>query len=201
MKTGKADRRVRYTMRSLRDGLIELMQENHISKISVKMLCEHADINRSTFYAHYENQYDLLRRLEQEVIADFNESIDRCLEDQPVGDTVSLMRQLLDYAAKNAELVMVLLSENGESEFQKDLVSIAQQRLILYLREDTRLTSHLSEYLQGFVISGAVNILHKWIQDGMVESTQEMAELISRLLFSGLSSFLRNGGPGDGGTD
>lgn len=198
MKTEKTDRRIRYTMRSLKDALIELMQENHISKISVKMLCERADINRSTFYAHYTNQYDLLRRLEQEVIADFNESIDRCLEDQPAGDPVSLMKQLLEYAARNAELVMVLLSENGESEFQKDLVSIAQQRLILNLREDTRLKPHLSEYLQGFVIAGVVNILQKWIQDGMVESTQEMAELISRLLFSGLSSFLRDGWPGDG---
>lgn len=200
MNTGKADRRVRYTMRALKDSLIELMQENHISKISVKMLCEHADINRSTFYAHYTNQYDLLRRLEQEVIADFNESIDRCLEDQSSGDAVNLMKQLLDYAAENAELVMVLLSENGESEFQKDLVSIAQQRLILYLREDARLTPHLSEYLQGFVISGAVNILQKWIHDGMVESTREMAELISRLLSSGLSSFLRNSWLSDGGT-
>lgn len=191
MKAEKTDRRVRYTMLALKDSLIGLMQENHISKISVKMLCERADINRSTFYAHYTNPYDLLRRLEQEVIADFNKSIDKHLEDQPAGDAVSIMKQLLDYAARNAELVMVLLSENGDSEFQKDLVSIAQQRLILNLQEDTRLTSHVSEYLQGFVIAGVVNILQKWIQDGMAESTQEMAELISKILFSGLSSFFR----------
>ncbi|WP_286946022.1 TetR/AcrR family transcriptional regulator [Acetobacterium sp. UBA5834] len=44
---------------------MELMETRPISKISVKMICETADINRSTFYAHYADQYALLTQLEE----------------------------------------------------------------------------------------------------------------------------------------
>ena len=70
METGKTDRRVQYTKRALTSALIDLMRENHISKISVKALCAAADVNRSTFYAHFRNQYDLLAYIEAEENAD-----------------------------------------------------------------------------------------------------------------------------------
>ena len=49
MKAEKEDRRVRLTKQAIRESLIELMQEYPIAKISVKMICDTADINRSTF--------------------------------------------------------------------------------------------------------------------------------------------------------
>ena len=61
MKELKMDRKTRYTRMVLQDSLIELMKEKPISKITIKELCEKADINRTTFYAHYTDQYDLLR--------------------------------------------------------------------------------------------------------------------------------------------
>jgi hypothetical protein len=52
MKTGKTDRRVRLTKQIIKESLVELMRDHPIYRVSVKMLCEAADINRSTFYAH-----------------------------------------------------------------------------------------------------------------------------------------------------
>ena len=49
MEAGKTDRRVKYTKALLRDALVELMQTQHISGISIKALCGLADVNRSTF--------------------------------------------------------------------------------------------------------------------------------------------------------
>ena len=48
----KIDYRVRLTKQIIRQNLVPLMKEYHISRISIKMLCERAEINRSTFYAH-----------------------------------------------------------------------------------------------------------------------------------------------------
>ena len=100
------------------------------------------------------------------------------------------MKQLLDYAAKNADLFKVLLSEHGDTEFQKDLMSIAQGQLISNLRNEKSLSERTSEYLQVFVIAGALKIVQKWLQDETVESSQQMAELISSLLFKGVSCYL-----------
>lgn len=183
------DRRVKYTTLLLKESLIELMQTYHISKISVKMLCEAADINRSTFYAHYSDQYDLLRKLEQEVITEFENYINKHDMADQEEYAVEIMKQLLEYAAKNVALFRVFLSENGDSGFQKEIMSLAQRQIISNLRNDQSLDSRISEYLQCFIIAGALEIIQKWIQDGTIESTQQMAELVSKLLFQGVSSF------------
>lgn len=60
----KTDRRVKYTKTALREALVTLMQDRHISQITVKALCDLADVNRSTFYAHYTDPYDLLGQVE-----------------------------------------------------------------------------------------------------------------------------------------
>ena len=56
----KMDRRVRKTKAQLREGLARLMQKKSIKEISVKELVDEVDINRSTFYLHYETISDLL---------------------------------------------------------------------------------------------------------------------------------------------
>jgi len=189
MKAEKTDRRVKYTKLHLKESLIKLMQTNHISKISVKMLCEDADINRSTFYAHYSNPYELLRQLEQEVITEFGNYLNKQDMTEHSDSTVEVMKKLLEYAAKNIDLFRVLLSENGDSEFNRYIMTLAQEQIILSLRSDQSLDQRTSEYLQCFVTTGALKILQKWIQDGIVESPQQMAELISKLLSKGVSYF------------
>ena len=58
----KTDRRVRKTRAQLRAGLATLMQKKSIKEITVKELVEEVDINRSTFYLHYADIYQMLER-------------------------------------------------------------------------------------------------------------------------------------------
>lgn len=58
------DRRVKYTKMILRQSLIEVLKEKPISRLTIKELCERADINRATFYSHYSDQFDLLKQIE-----------------------------------------------------------------------------------------------------------------------------------------
>ena len=54
------DRRVKYTKKVIKDTFLSLLEKKNISNISVKELCEMADINRGTFYRYYIDIYDLL---------------------------------------------------------------------------------------------------------------------------------------------
>lgn len=49
----KADARIRYTQGVLKQALLSFLQEKPINKITVKEVCERAELNRATFYAHY----------------------------------------------------------------------------------------------------------------------------------------------------
>ena len=58
----KTDARVKYTKMVLKKALLELMQHKPVNKITVKEICERAELNRATFYAHYSDCFDLLER-------------------------------------------------------------------------------------------------------------------------------------------
>ncbi|MFA7674359.1 MAG: TetR family transcriptional regulator, partial [Clostridia bacterium] len=53
MNNQNEDRRVRYTKMVLKESFINLLSKKGISNITIKQICEDADINRATFYTHY----------------------------------------------------------------------------------------------------------------------------------------------------
>lgn len=63
------DRRVRRTRTAIQSAFLKLIFEKDINKITVKELCERADINKSTFYLHYRDIYDLAEQFKQGLAA------------------------------------------------------------------------------------------------------------------------------------
>ena len=72
-------RRTRYTRRAMQDALIDLMRERPLGSITIKALCEQADVNRSTFYAHYDSIEELLHDIEDETMAWVTTALDQLL--------------------------------------------------------------------------------------------------------------------------
>ena len=68
LKKIKHDLRYIKTEKAIRKTFHELLQEKEISRITVKELTERAEINKTTFYAHYETLPDLVNTLEAENI-------------------------------------------------------------------------------------------------------------------------------------
>lgn len=186
MTKPKEDRRIRITKQAIRESLVELMQQYPLTKISVKMICETADINRSTFYAHYTDQYDLLKKMQQDVMSGFADQIFSQKFIEGSEQTVSVLAQILEYAKANAPLFQVLLSEDGDLTFQNYLVQLVQQKTLEEIREDKRLDPSISKYLETFAISGYVSLIRKWLEEGCVDEPGPLAELMTKLLFQGI---------------
>ena len=67
---GSKDHRVRVTQRLIREAFTGLLKQKPIQSISIKELCELAGVNRGTFYAHYQDIYDLRSRVEADMYRD-----------------------------------------------------------------------------------------------------------------------------------
>lgn len=67
--------RAQASRQALRRALLTLLESRELSQIAVSHLCRAAGVNRSTFYAHYQNLWEVLEELEQEMddalLADF----------------------------------------------------------------------------------------------------------------------------------
>ena len=61
------DLRTKKTRQSIFNAFLELRARCPLEKITVKELCAKAVIHKSTFYAHYQDLYDLADTLETEV--------------------------------------------------------------------------------------------------------------------------------------
>lgn len=69
MEAGKIDRRRRYTLSVIREAFFALLVEVGFAKMTVADICRTADINRGTFYLHYEDKFALLDALIDEALA------------------------------------------------------------------------------------------------------------------------------------
>lgn len=187
----KTDRRVAYTKLALREALVELMQGQHISGITVKSLCELADINRSTFYLHYRDQYDLLHQIEREVLETLGERLaskqdatDEMFSKGPI--SLEVMTEILEYARENAALARVLLSENCDFAFQQDIMELAQVVVIL---PDSSINQRMEDYIVTYGINGCIALAEKWLDEGTIEEPAQVAQLMLQLLYFGTTSF------------
>ena len=62
------NRRVKMTKSMMKEALLELLEKKPLDKITVKDVCENADVNRSTFYSYYESIEQLLLEIEDDVL-------------------------------------------------------------------------------------------------------------------------------------
>lgn len=189
MEQKRIDQRVRLTRTLLKNALVQLMQEQHISKISIRALCEVADINRSTFYVHYTDQYDLLNNVQQEVLDNLNRYLRKQDLDENHPISVQVLTRILYYAKENVELFKALLSENCDVSFQKDLLELAQ---VISSQQNQSLDERTQEYIKIFGLTGAISILQKWLHDGTVESPAQMAEFVIQMFYYGISGIKKN---------
>ncbi len=188
MREKKDDRRIRYTKRVIRESFVHLLSLKPIAKITVKEICETADVNRSTFYAHYKDPYDLMQKIKGEVMREINTWLNGLVfpMDAPVSQQV--MKMVFEYVAANAELCKVLLGAYGDEELQEELMMIAQQQVMKEWAGGAEADSSLSEYLIQFGVHASVAVVKKWLENGLREPPEEMSELVIRLIYHGLNS-------------
>lgn len=184
MKEMKQDRKSKYTRMVLQDSLMELMHVKPITKITVKEICAHADINRTTFYTHYGDPYDLLHVIEDTTLAWAEEMLERLLESDKQG-AMRIIENIFAYFVENSHHIQILMSEQGDIEFQKKLLSLIYSYCSKTLADPQQknYSDEVNEFHFVFAVSGSVGIIQHWLKTGLQASPKEMAETIYHMVF------------------
>lgn len=181
----KESRRVRYTKQALKDSLLELLKEKPISKVTVSAICEKADINRSSFYLHYRDAYDLMERIEQELLREVDDALADTSLAMPNNDmVVRIFRTIY----QNRELCSILFGPNGDRDFLARIISGQKERILDAWRhlipgyDDRGL-----HYLYQYITFGAVGVVEMWVLDGYREQPESIARFLGTIIVSGLN--------------
>ena len=76
-KLKKEDLRVLRSKQAIKEAFIELVEVKGYDKVSVCDIAKKANINRNTFYLHYEDKDDLVRKILNESVGHFKHKLDK----------------------------------------------------------------------------------------------------------------------------
>ena len=184
MKEIKQSRKTKYTQMVLRDSLVELMKEKPIARIKIKELCDKADINRTTFYAHYSDQYQLLKSIEDDTLEWVTETIVGFSGKTKKSDVMQNLERIFIYVIENKNHIQVLMSEQGDIKFQRNLLGVIYEQCGIWLANDIKTDLAKGELFFVFLVNGSIGLLQHWLKNGLTESAHEMSEIIYNLTYS-----------------
>jgi len=185
MERRKEDRRTRYSKMVIRDSLFELMQEKPIEKITVKELCEKADVNRSTFYAYYTDIYDLNRKIIKEIFILQREFIGKSTEilasksdvtDLSLDDYYDIALAYLTIVKDNRELYKFIFHGQANAPVQISYDKVFFSKINKMLPDIYR---ESFKRAFSFVSGGTTAFFVRWILNDCREPVEEMAKSLA----------------------
>ena len=177
----KEDLRVFKTIALIKSTFFELLNQYDFSDITVKMICESAPINRSTFYRYYDSIDDLLNEFQQDTMNRYVERIKPFIAES---DMYSMIKDFFYFAESEGEV------------FEKLAFTFTNDKLDM-ISGDEFISKNLSDSLDNymnrkfvlpFISSAILNMYLRWVRSGKQLPIDDIAELTSNLLINGLSA-------------
>jgi AcrR family transcriptional regulator len=189
----KLDRRVRRTRRQLCEAMLALLVERDYESITVQEITTRADLNRATFYHHFNHKDELLAAaLEDrfdELVASFGEL--------PVGSAMLDDRtpELLTFRhiAEHAELYKVLLGDRGMGHVIYRIINyiarFTEHKLLA--THSPHITTTIPQPIMAHHVAGSVfALISWWVANDLPYTPEEMAEMAHSLCTHGLMAAL-----------
>ena len=170
----KESRKTLMTKKVFREVLLELLQSKPLSKITISEICEKADLNRSTFYAHYMDVGDLLHDIENEMISNIPKVYDN---DGYRGKTVKTaeLESFFDYVKEHAFEFRVLLIDSDSNAFFESLKNAI---LKYYISVNRTYLSLDKEFQLIYSVNGAIGMMLEWIKRDFPYDTKAFTKMV-----------------------
>ena len=187
MQEETQDRRIKRTKMLLQNALVDLMLEKAVGKISVKELTQKADVNRSTFYLHYLDIYDMLEQMENEFVETIQGFFHDFFTPLPTSMPLTLFVNISEWLEQDKEYYVKLLRGSASGYIFEELESRIRDEVLtlLYLifldEESLDLRTRVN-----FTVSGTVGVLRMWVMEGGNISLVELSETIDDILNNGM---------------
>lgn len=183
MESKKEDRRIRRTRRLLKKELAELMSEKDFKDITVKDITERADLNRGTFYLHYTDTYDLLEKLENETLQDFQSMIDAYVPTNQQNSLTPLLEPIVVYIIENASICRSLFENKASNDFIRKFQRMICENGHKMVQESyPSATTQLTNYFFSFITYGLIGVLHQWFDCNMEMDMHEVVLISDRII-------------------
>ncbi|MCB0186687.1 MAG: TetR/AcrR family transcriptional regulator, partial [Caldilineaceae bacterium] len=188
------DRRVRRSRRLLADALLSLVTQKQFSEISIQDITDEADMNRSTFYLHFQSKEELLMAALVERFDELVGSFGEISPERTIWETPEIDLSVYEHVAANAPIYKALLGDPN--------LGLVIHTIIGYVADMNEQTMRASlpaeqepafpiEILAQHIAGSLYALIHWWLRNDMVYTPAEMAALTHQLWSSNCGSILQ----------
>ncbi|MGN0599796.1 MAG: TetR/AcrR family transcriptional regulator C-terminal domain-containing protein [Oscillospiraceae bacterium] len=174
-----------YTKIILSESLKHFMQKKPFSEITVSEITAYCQLNRKTFYYHFEDTRELLKwTLERETIKIVNDT-------DTINDYYDEILYIMDFIEKNQYMLNCVYDSVGCDELKVFLYNnIFEMGNMIVLNAEKSTEKYLSEEYKKLVVSfyteGIVGIITEWLKGDIKNDKETTVKYICNLLKNGL---------------
>ncbi len=196
LRDSNLDLRVIRTKTAIRNALVELIEEKGFESVTVKDITTKANINRGTFYTHYQDKFDLMTKCQEEIMYEMS-NIAKQRFPEVIADLGSnpsptapftLITSILEFLNENSEFMKAVLSPKGDLSFQTKLKDFMWKTLFEDTNEGLVNKDNLlvpSQYLASYMASAHIGVIQQWLNNGQKETPEEIAHILSTIAIHG----------------
>lgn len=186
----RSESKFKNTANKMISSFISLLESKEFADITIMDICKKADVNRSTFYAHYDNTYDLLKETQQSLISNF---FTECTFDNPIDITEmnkldkedlnfvspKYLLPYLKYIQKHKRLFKIY-AENSHVFETNDIDNYMIENLFVPIYRKYGVTDKkLVFYMQKYFLKGIDAIINEWVHNDCEDDILFICEIIT----------------------
>ncbi len=182
----KNDLRILKTEKQLKESLFTLIKEKGFDKITVRDLTTHADICRSTFYAHYEDKFELMSKIENNILDNFQKLIYTIKQDYNNPENIS--ENIYTYIYDNKYFFELFTKNYDTTRFENNfyfIISTLFDKNFFVNKFDIP-----ENYISSLLVGIYTSLIDEWIKTDLKETPSKMAELTSKVLKNMSDNFI-----------
>lgn len=162
----KIDLRIIKTNKILYETLLNLLKEKPFEEIKVSDICEKSLINRSTFYAHYNDKYELLASyisdMKQELTEELSKNTNISNSKEYYLEMINLFFTNIEH---KKEVYASIMINNRNSITMDMLYNALNDDIMKHLENDDTFNMEIpTEIIAKFYIGAVFNVAIEWIK-------------------------------------
>lgn len=179
----KEDLRILKTKASLYRGLMNLMKNKPFEDIKISDICKVSLINRSTFYDHYNDKYELIQSLMNDMREELLEKLDKSKKTKNIKEYyIELIKVLLEHINSNIDIYSAVVKINSNSiarDMMTDAIIISAAKEIDSNFEN--ISSIPTKTIVLYYASAIINIIIDNLYNNKQFDTKELIHIITEL--------------------
>jgi AcrR family transcriptional regulator len=169
------DGRVRHSLHQIKEAFMALLIEKGFEATRVSDIVTRAQINRTTFYRHYKDKYDLAERLTELLFAEINAQMGVMMREDPT----AVSRLLFEHVAAYAPFYQAMLGPKGIPGFGERVRGVVEGQLTAVLPpSQNEIPPTLAVR---YLAAAQVGVVQWWLETGMPLPPAEMAAHLIQL--------------------